>query len=183
MDLLRRQPVERWRGHPEQSQVDDSVEVPFPDGFEFAFGDNVYTSVFVNSNGNVTFGQGDRFGGLLDLFGLFDLVFGPPRIAPLLTDLDPSAAEGDAGVYVSFLAHRVRITWRDVPEWLTGNSNTFQVTLFDTGRVNIVYGEVDAVVPVVGVQPFGEIALTLLDYQDELPLSWAMSSAIVGRRT
>ena len=147
---------------------DDSIEVQFPNGFEFAFGDQVYTSAFVNSNGSVTFGEADRF---LFFGGLLELLIGPPRIAPLLMDLDPSAAEGEGGVYVNFLPHRMRVTWLEVPEYDSQNSNTVQVTLFDTGRINIVYGEVDALEPTVGVQPFDEFALTLLDFESDLPLS------------
>lgn len=148
---------------------DDSVEVDFPDGFRFPFGDRTYDSVFVNSNGNLTFGQGDLF-----LGGLFGLLLGPPRIAALFTDLDPSAAEGENGVYVSLLEGRVRVTWLAVPEFSTTNSNTVQVTLYETGRVNVAFGDVDALDPVVGVAPIESMDLMDLlqvDFDEELPIA------------
>ncbi|MCP4657596.1 MAG: hypothetical protein GY856_19495 [bacterium] len=146
---------------------DDSVEVSFPAGFEFPFGDRVYTSVYVNSNGILSFGESSP----LPIIALDFLLFGPPAIAPLFTDLDPSSAEGEAGVFVNFPSNRVRITWRDVSQWATENSNTFQVTLFPTGRFTVAYGDVDALVPIVGVAPFEGFDLHLLDFSEELPLS------------
>lgn len=156
---------------------DDSRRVPFLHGFEFPFGDHAYQEVFVNSNGNLTFGARSS-----ELGGLASLVSGPPRIAPLFTDLDPSAATGENGVYVLALPNRVRITWLGVPEFATENSNTVQVTLFDNGRINIAYGGVEASSPVVGVAPFEEGDLRLLDYDTELPLR-PLRAAVAERFT
>ncbi|MCP4654940.1 MAG: hypothetical protein GY856_05920, partial [bacterium] len=38
---------------------DDAIEVEFPQDFQFPFGEAVYRSVFVNSNGDLTFGARD----------------------------------------------------------------------------------------------------------------------------
>ena len=62
---------------------DDSEEVAF--GFDFPFAGSIYNSVWVNSNGNLTFGENDfdwteSTGEFLD---------GPPRIAALWDDLSP----------------------------------------------------------------------------------------------
>lgn len=145
---------------------DDSAEVDLPAGFEFPFGDGVYDSVFVNSNGNLTFGSPDR-----SIGGLGSLLLGPPRIAALFTDLDPSAAQGEGGVFVRALPGRFRITWLNVPEFSTTNSNTVQVTLFANGRVNVAFGDVDAAAPVVGVSPDESLELLVVDYDLELPLA------------
>ncbi len=145
---------------------DDSVEVPFPDGFEFPFGDQVYTSVYVNSNGNLSFGEPSPIPAII----LDYLLYGPPAIAAFFLDLDPSSAEGEGGVFVNFLENRIRITWRDVPRFGLANSNTFQVTLFSTGRITVVYGDVDSLTPIVGVAPFEDFDLHLLDYSEELPM-------------
>lgn len=145
---------------------DDTIEVDFPAGFRFPFGDGVYRSVWVNSDGNLTFGRGE-------LFSPRDLptfVYGLPRIAPLYADLDPSAAGEAGGVFVSFLPERVRVTWLEVPELGTTAVNTFQVTLFSTGRITFAYGDrVEAATAIVGVAPFQEEVLELLDYTAELP--------------
>ena len=146
---------------------DDVVEVDFPEGFRFPFGDEVYDSVFINSNGNLTFG----FPEASPFTDLYTLVFGPPRIAALYTDLDPSAATGENGVYVNFLSGRVRVTWLRVPEFNNANENTVQVTLFGNGKVNVAFGNVDALAPIVGVAPFLTTDLFLLDYDQELPVT------------
>lgn len=60
---------------------DGSVVVPL--GFTFPFQGTDWTSVFVNGNGNLTFGVGD--GDFTETVP--ELLSGPPRIAPLWDDL------------------------------------------------------------------------------------------------
>ncbi|HEX9737395.1 MAG TPA: hypothetical protein VGG06_35985 [Thermoanaerobaculia bacterium] len=147
---------------------DDSFLVHFPADFRFPFGEAVYDRVWVNSDGNLTFGGPDAQPTARSPARFLD---GPPRIAPLFADLDPSAAAGEGGVYLQFLPERVRFTWLAVPEFGTANRNTVQVTLFTTGRVTFVYGaEVDAAEAIVGANPFaGAEPLHLMDYHVELP--------------
>jgi hypothetical protein len=144
---------------------DDAVEIAFPPGFTFPIGDQVYDSLWVNSDGNLTFGAADADSSARSLERF---LAGPPRIAALFTDLDPSSA---GGVYVSFPPERVRVTWLEVPIFGdNGMVNTFQVTLFTTGRANVAYGDrVDAADAIVGAAPFGTNALHLIDYDVELP--------------
>jgi hypothetical protein len=75
---------------------DDSREIAFTGGFRFPFFGTTYLSVFINSDGNLTFGQGDnastdrslsRFNG------------GPPRIGGYFADLDPTGGRG--GVFLT----------------------------------------------------------------------------------
>ncbi len=147
---------------------DASVRINFPADFRFPFGDRVYASVFLNSDGNLTFGAPDSGNSARSLNRFLN---GPPRIAPLFTDLDPSVTEGGDGVYVAFLNSRVRITFVGVPEFGTSNSNTFQITLFTTGRVNFAYGDdMQAGSAIVGVAPFESVELNVVDYDEELPL-------------
>ena len=146
---------------------DDSVRINFPAGFRFPFGDQVYTSLWLNSDGNLTFGRPDSASTARSLQRLLE---GPPRVAPLFADLDATAATGDGGVYVAFPPNRVRITWLEVPYWGTQELNTVQVTLFETGRVNFAYGDaVEANEAIVGVSPFGNGVVHLMDYNEELP--------------
>ncbi len=148
---------------------DDSFFVEFPEGFRYPFGDEeAWAGVWVNSDGNLTFGRSDSAATARSLSRFLD---GPPRIAPLFTDLDPSAAAGDGGLYLRFLPGRVRLTWWRVPEFGAANSNSVQITLFTTGRVTFVYGDdVEAATAVVGVNPFaGSAPLHLMDYNAELP--------------
>ena len=88
-----------------------------------------YTSFFVGSNGYVTFGSGSP-----DLSESLEAHFSLPRIAALFDDLDPSA-----GGTVSWrqLLDRVAVTFLNVREYNTTNSNSFQIEMFFDGRVRI----------------------------------------------
>ena len=143
--------------------VGGSVEIPFPESFRFPFFDGVYESVWVNANGTVTFGEPGATPP-----GLDDLVVGPPRIAALWTNADPSPVDG--GVYVSLPPGRVRITWLRLTEAGTGAQSTVQLTLFTTGRAVVAYGDVNVAVAIVGVTPGVSSPLRLVDYDRELPL-------------
>ena len=110
---------------------DDSRALALP--FAFPFYGQSYTSLFVNSDGNLTFAEGDvastprRIGRLLG---------GPPRIAPLLTDLDPS--KGGAVSYRD-LGDRFVVTWDNMPEFEGTGKDTFQALLYPSGRIDFVY--------------------------------------------
>lgn len=149
---------------------DDAVELIFPDDFRFPFGDAVRASLWVNSDGNLTFGAPDTASTARSLARFLD---GPPRIAGLFADLDGSrqTLNGAAGVYAVFLPHRLRVTWVDVPEFGVSNRNNVQITLFENGRVLIAYGDtVQAPAGIVGVNPWGgESPLHLMDFDQELP--------------
>ncbi len=148
-----------------------SVFVKFPAGFEFPFFGSRYDGVYVNSDGNLTFTQPDAV--FSDANSVARVLTGPPRIAPLFFDLDPSEAqqrEGPAGpdasqrgIYSKLTAKSLQITWWRVPGPLRfvslddpatpPNQNTFQVTLFKNGRILIAYGELALMSP-------GSIAVT-----------------------
>jgi len=144
---------------------DDSVPVAFASGFTFPFFGHTYSSLYLNSDGNLTFEQpepsSDRE---LPIF-----LSGPPRIAPFFTDLDPSSVSPVGGVFVLTAADKVVVTWLAVPTYGNRDSNTFQVTLFSDGRVNFAYQGIGSKEALVGISPGGESKLDLLDYTTELP--------------
>lgn len=107
---------------------DASVSVALP--FSFTFRGTAYASVFVNSDGNLTFGAKDDASTSRSL-GRF--LAGPPRVAPLLADLDPT--QPGASVTTRAEAGAFHVTWTDVPQFDKADKNTFQVTLFRDGRV------------------------------------------------
>jgi uncharacterized protein (TIGR03437 family) len=134
---------------------DDSREIVIPFGFPF-FGAQ-YRSVFVNSDGNLTFGKGDAE--ITDR-SLGRMVAGPPRIAPLFADLDPSSAQSPNGVRVLAEPSRIVITWSAVPLWESfgaGPAQTFQVGLYPDGRIEFTYSGAGAGLEdaVVGIAPGG----------------------------
>lgn len=128
---------------------DSSVEVPLP--FSFPFQGSSYASVFVNSNGNLTFGSGDS-----DFSeSVSELLNDQPRIAPLWDDLSPNnggtvLVEQDAGSWtVSFMG---------VPEFISTGSNTFAVTLFPDGTIGVDYGAISALDGIAGITEGGGAA-------------------------
>ncbi len=171
-----------------------SIFVEFPARFEFPFFGNNYDGVYVNTDGNLTFTQPDTVS--LDTNSVARVLTGPPRIAPLFFKLDPSKAEGTAGIYSKLTAKSLQITWLRVPQWgslrdrtnilgfpVRSNENTFQVTLFKNGRILIAYGELALLdsnsgsnnllhrSAVVGVAPGGGSELQLLDFTADLPVA------------
>lgn len=142
---------------------DDAREISLPFAFPF-YGDS-YQRVFVNSDGNLTFrasdtGTGDR--------SLGRMVAGPPRIAPLFSDLDPSRSAD--GVRVLLEPGRVVVSWAGVPEFDESGSGlieTFQVRLFPSGRIEFAFASVTAGQAVVGISPGGKLGATSLVAFDE----------------
>jgi hypothetical protein len=156
------------------NQLDDDDELLciFPEGFAFPFFGAAYDRVVVNSDGNLTFLEGDAGLGLPRTEERF--LNGPPRIAPLFTDLDPNPNSGSGQVEVTAGNGFVRFRWNGVPEfWDPGQNptppgpNDFSVTLFSTGEIEVVFNQV-AITPdpsgtypqqglhsIVGVTPGG----------------------------
>ncbi|MGH8246868.1 MAG: hypothetical protein ACREUU_10595, partial [Gammaproteobacteria bacterium] len=114
---------------------DDSRQLQI--GFSFPYFGRNYTSVFVNSDGNLTFGAAD-----IDISerDLARFLTGAPRIAPFFTDLDPTS-----GGQITYAAESGRfvVSWTDVPEWSRrppGGPATLQVVLYPDGRIDFAYG-------------------------------------------
>lgn len=125
-------PLSTGPGTPIPFADDDTREMALP--FAFPFYDRTFDRVFVNSDGNLTFGQGDSASSPRRVGRL---VGGPPRIAPLLTDLDPS---GGGVVSTQASGDRFVVTWRDVPNFESTIKNTFEVVLSADGRIDFIYG-------------------------------------------
>ncbi|MFS8569923.1 MAG: LysM peptidoglycan-binding domain-containing protein [Thermaerobacter sp.] len=128
---------------------DDSVFVPFPPGLDFRlFGRPAGDGVFVNANGNLTFGAGDpAFIPTTDAF-----LEGPPRIAGLWSDLLPVPDVTPGGVFVRTVEDealggpRLVITWDRVPYFFAQDvPQTFQISLNPDDTISICYFQVDPV--------------------------------------
>ena len=103
---------------------DGSVEVP-SHGFTFPFQGTNWSSVFVNGNGNLTFGAANA-----DFSEtVAELLAGPPRIAPLWDDLFSPAGL----VIAEEKDHALQIHFVSVPEFLATGTNYFSVTLESAG--------------------------------------------------
>jgi hypothetical protein len=126
---------------------DDTREVALP--FSFSFYGTTYQAVFVNSDGNLTFTRGDIAS---TSRSLGRMAAGPPRIAPLFADFDPSV-----GGSVRTLSEDARftVTWTGVPRYGERDSNTFRVTLRADGGFELAYAQAlaESVEAVTGVAP------------------------------
>jgi uncharacterized protein (TIGR03437 family) len=130
---------------------DDSRELRLP--FAFPYFGAEYRSLFLNSDGNLTFGKGDA--DITDR-SLGRFLAGTPRIAPQFNDLDPTHATG--GVKVRSESNRVTISWHQVPEYSgtgRGPMQTFQVRLFRDGLIEFAYLSGNPTEAVTGISPGG----------------------------
>jgi uncharacterized protein (TIGR03437 family) len=143
---------------------DDSRLVALP--FAFPFFGAVYSQVYVNSDGNLTFTAGDSAS--TDR-SLGRMIAGAPRIAPLFDDLNPALTAG--GVRVLSEGGRAVVSWVAVPEYASsggGPAQTFQVRLYPDGRIEFSYAGVTPSGAVVGIAP-GALkgSTSLVDYLDD----------------
>ncbi len=157
---------------------DDSREIPLP--FEFPFYGGRYRSVFVNSDGNLTFGMGDNASSDRNLSRM---AAGPPRICPLFADLDPSNSQ--QGVRVFSEAGRVVISWANVPFYGLTRMQTFQVALYPSGAVEFTYGDTNVVTDnvVVGISPgqlLGETRLATLNLSNGETYAGTVAEVFAG---
>jgi hypothetical protein len=113
-----------------------STQFPF-------FGTN-YDTLYVGTNGYITFTQGDTSSRLSPSALASEL----PRIAPLWADLDFTDS---GGIYYNRLNGRHVITWNRAAQPLYGGISKFQAILYDDGRISFVYGKVKAQAALVGI--------------------------------
>lgn len=128
---------------------DDFRQVELP--FAFPFFGNSYSRLFVNSDGNATFEAGDKASSDRSLGRI---AAGPPRIAVLFMDLDPS----NTPHAITFLTERDRVvvSWTEVPQFKDfggGLPQTFQMRLFAGGRIEFAYSGVHTAGASVGIAP------------------------------
>ena len=114
---------------------DDSVRAD--DRAPFEFYGRRFTSLFVNSDGNLTFEEGDNAS---TERGLGRLASGAPRIAPFFADLDPSAG---GRVFFDSAPDATTITWCAVPGFDLPQTMTVQAVLFSNGAIEFRFGASD----------------------------------------
>lgn len=115
---------------------DDAIEVDL--GFPFPFYGNRYSTVWVGSNGELNLMQWSPFAWVQTESGLLD---DTARIVPFGADLNPTR---QGHIRVSGTASSFTVSWVNVPETETSNSNTFSVTLRSDGTISCTYGRVDS---------------------------------------
>jgi hypothetical protein len=170
------------------SQGDDDTDfVAFTQGFTFPYFGTAQPGIFVNSNGNLTFGVGDFTfnpsvpGGVVN---------GLPRLAVLFTDLDPRFPGTGGGVFINQHTDRFVVTWNHLPQFSEGGDNTFQAILFSDGRIQFGYHGLtadgfgigfggDTLDLSVAISPGGTPPLRSVDYTSDAPFSTVAGEAIL----
>ena len=123
---------------------DTNHPVNFTSGFSFSYFGTSWDSVYVRSNGNVTFGSLE---GTSPAWNPADLFLEIPIIAAYFGDLDPAVA---GGVFVKQDIDKFIITWNNLPEFGRSNSNTIQLVLFDDSTFQFSYNGMEIATPVHG---------------------------------
>ena len=128
---------------------DGSVEVFLP--FDFRMCNETFKSVYINANGNVSFGQ-PSFSFIESDFGF---LAGPARIAALWRDLSPFnffTGKPQGRVVFRENARTFTVRWRNVPEFPEEGSNNFSITLFkDSSEIRIDSDQVSAANGLTGI--------------------------------
>jgi hypothetical protein len=126
---------------------DDSKSIPI--GFDFPFFGKNYSNVYVNADGNLSFGSADSASQNRDKNRFLT---GVPRIAALYRDLDPSV-----GGSVSYLGQGDTLTIHYEAVRLYGSGQTASVTivLHKNGLIELSYGQVAQASYIVGVSKGG----------------------------
>ncbi|HSC29338.1 MAG TPA: hypothetical protein VLD67_18825 [Vicinamibacterales bacterium] len=133
-------------GTPLSLTDDDSAPVDVP--FAFPFYGTSQRDAFVNSDGNITFEEEDRASTERNVARLLT---GPPRVAPFLADLDPSAG---GRVFAHAVESEYTVTWCSVRGFDSNRVTTVQATLLPDGTIEMKYGDAIGLLDaVVGVSP------------------------------
>ncbi len=123
---------------------DDSIEVPLP--FTFNLCGTDFNSVWIGSNGFVTFGAANT-----DFSeSIPELISGPARIAVLWNDFDPTSG---GSITAEQVGSDFVITWDGIPEYATANSNTFSLTLRPDNSFTTDYPSIATIDALVGRAP------------------------------
>ncbi|HLF83617.1 MAG TPA: hypothetical protein VI837_05525 [Blastocatellia bacterium] len=120
-------------------------------GAQFPFFGVFHDTIFIGTNGYITFTKGDATARISPTTLGSDL----PRIAPLWADLE---VVDSGNIYYNRLDGRHLITWEGAGQPSYGGISTFQAVLYDDGRIAFAYRKVKAQAALVGISPGGSAA-------------------------
>lgn len=115
---------------------DDYEVVTLSGGAQASLYGQTSSTLYVGSNGYVTFGEGDS-----EYYESLVAHFGKKRISALFDDLDPSS--GGSVSWQQF-GDRAVVTFLNVHEYDMSATNTFQIEMFFDGRIVVSYLSVAA---------------------------------------
>ncbi len=135
----------------------------------FTFFGTAYTSLYVGSNGYITFGGGDS--SLGENQATFNS--GLPRISVFWDDLYPVAV-GTLTKYDDGTS--LTVSWNACPEFAFANQNTFAINLdYATGTITMTYGAVAAQDGMCGITRGGSLASPVSVFSPTSPLGTIVS--------
>lgn len=158
-------------GHQLTLTDDDSTEVDVP--FTFPFYGGSQKIAFVNSDGNITFGEADKASTERNVSRLLT---GPPRVAPFLADLDPSSG---GRVFVNATNDLYTVTWCAVRGFDSQRTVTVQATLLPDGSIEMAFGSITLGDAVVALGPGRSGDFTPVDLSVPKPTS---GTGAIGER-
>ncbi len=145
---------------------DDSSLGPFAIGFQMPFYDEIYSSLYISTNGTISF--------VSDAYPWANLPLpnsdAPPALlAPWWDDLNSDNVENGTIYMRANGIDSVIITYHDFPKWSTGERHTFQAILHSYGDITFQYLSMgsDGGSATVGIQnEAGSIGLTVSFNED-----------------
>ncbi len=142
---------------------DDSVSGTVP--FSFSFYGKSATAAYVNSDGNITFGEPDKSSTERNVARLLT---GPSRVSPFFADLDPTT--GNGRIFLNAAPDQYTVTWCVVRGFDSVQTTTVQATLLPNGTIEMIFGTAislgDAI---VGLSPGQTGEFTVANLSDAGP--------------
>ncbi len=148
---------------------DDSSVGPLDIGFEFPFYEDVFTQIFISSNGSMSF-----MGNYAPWENTFLPTSSAPSalVAPWWDDLnnDPGGPQGTLYMWTNGYDQTI-ITWKNFPKFGTSDLYTFQAIMDSFGKLLFQYQRVDGVTnsSTIGMQSASRSAGLLVRFNDESP--------------
>ncbi|MEE9555228.1 MAG: C25 family cysteine peptidase [candidate division Zixibacteria bacterium] len=114
---------------------EDGFTGPHNMGISFPFYENDYSSIYINSNGNLTFSAGS---GVYNNSGIPNTADPNNMIAIYWDDLSPQ--DGAVYYYQDTANDRFIVSFVNVPNWSYGGALNFQAILYPNGQIIFQYG-------------------------------------------
>ena len=126
---------------------DDNFAGPFNIGFGFKFYENIYTQVYISTNGFISLGQG------YDSFSNDEIPADTPPnniLAPMWDDLDVGSSNNGRVYYMTgsdAIGQYFVVEWHEITRRVGGSSDllTFEVILYETGDIVFQYFDLNGV--------------------------------------
>jgi hypothetical protein len=153
----------------------DDDSAPADVAFAFPFYGASQRTAFVNSDGNITFEQGDNASTDRNVARMLT---GPPRVSLFFADLDPSTA---GGVFVNAAADQHVVTWCNVRGFESTDTTSVQAALLPDGTIELRYAAgITLGEAIVGLSPGRTSGFRTVDLSSQGTI--AGGSGAVGER-